>query len=269
MTTPPESSLAKPRLPLSKFAAILNLHDKDGLPLLIVGGHSVNAWAHYFLSKRPEIAQFQPFTSKDLDCLGTLDDIWILKEKSGWEWLPGKADTKEFVAGALRYQENPEAPILLLEVLKHAQGASPEEIIDRAVQIEITPEERHIVRVPDPLLLLKMKIENAVSFQQDDPARPRQDIKHVRMLTICTHAFLEELLETQSTEKAMVLIAQDALKRFLQIQENHPTKLFIEKYGLSLADCVPRIFIDLAMCNTTQMIQIAKLMKQAGFLKTE
>jgi len=192
-----------------------------------------------------------------------------LKEKSGWEWIPGKADTKEFIAGALRYQEKPGAPILLLEVLKRAQGASLDEIIDRAVQIEITPEERHVVRVPDPLLLLKMKIENAVSFQQDDPTKPRQDIKHVRMLMICTNAFLEELLETQPTKKAKVLIAQDALKRLREIQANHPTKLFIEKYGLNLADCLPPIFLDLATRNTTQTIQIAKLMRQAGFFKAE
>ena len=89
------------------------------------------------------------------------------------------------------------------------------------------------------------------------------------MLMICTNAFLEELLETQPTKKAKVLIAQDALKRLREIQANHPTKLFIEKYGLNLADCLPPIFLDLATRNTTQTIQIAKLMRQAGFFKAE
>ncbi len=83
MTTSSEPSFAKPRLPLFKFATILNLRDSSGASLLIVGGHSVNAWAHLLLSLVPKSrsvrALYEPFTSKDLDLLGSLEDICIFK----------------------------------------------------------------------------------------------------------------------------------------------------------------------------------------------
>lgn len=49
------------------------------------------------------------------------------------------------------------------------------------------------VRVLDPVLLLAGKIRNAVDIEQNQPDRPRQDVKHVTMVGLCVPNFLEDL----------------------------------------------------------------------------
>jgi hypothetical protein len=49
------------------------------------------------------------------------------------------------------------------------------------------------VRVLDPVLLLAGKIRNAVDIEQNQPDRPRQDVKHVTMLGLCVPHFLEDV----------------------------------------------------------------------------
>lgn len=43
-------------------------------PPVVVGGHAASLWSLYFLSKGiSELARYLPFTSKDLDLVGTMD----------------------------------------------------------------------------------------------------------------------------------------------------------------------------------------------------
>src|SRR5262249_943099 len=49
------------------------------------------------------------------------------------------------------------------------------------------------VRVLDPVLLLHGKIRNAVDIEQNQPEKPRQDVKHVAMLGLCVPRFLEDM----------------------------------------------------------------------------
>jgi hypothetical protein len=54
------------------FAEILKPADAT-VPPVIVGGHSVGLWSRYFLSRGvPELAEYLPFRSKDLDIVGTI-----------------------------------------------------------------------------------------------------------------------------------------------------------------------------------------------------
>lgn len=56
---------------ISEFADIFALGD-DCEPPVVVGGHAVNMWGHYYMHRgMSELCGYLPFTSKDLDLVGT------------------------------------------------------------------------------------------------------------------------------------------------------------------------------------------------------
>jgi hypothetical protein len=58
---------------VADFADILSPMDGSEPPV-IVGGHAVNLWSLYFLANGVAgLERYLPFTSKDLDLVGTMD----------------------------------------------------------------------------------------------------------------------------------------------------------------------------------------------------
>jgi hypothetical protein len=62
---------AREETDISDFADILVSGD-DSDPPVVVGGHAVNMWSHYYMHKgMSELSRYLPFTSKDLDLVGS------------------------------------------------------------------------------------------------------------------------------------------------------------------------------------------------------
>jgi hypothetical protein len=78
MTTPDRETGEGTRI--EEFASVLAPVDGSDKPVL-VGGHAANLWSQHFLVLgRKELAAFMPFTSKDLDLIGTgelLQRLWV------------------------------------------------------------------------------------------------------------------------------------------------------------------------------------------------
>ncbi len=62
------------RTGLEPFRSVLTQRDATGRPFVIVGGQAANIWAAYYLPREPRLQAHFPFTSKDLDLVGTKDD---------------------------------------------------------------------------------------------------------------------------------------------------------------------------------------------------
>jgi hypothetical protein len=93
---------------------------------------------------------------------------------------------------------------LVADFLSEIKGVSYETIVESARTGSVgVPEtsESVTVRVLDPVLLLAGKIRNAVDIEQNQPEKPRQDVKHVAMLALCVPHFLEDL-RAQTTGRA-------------------------------------------------------------------
>jgi hypothetical protein len=68
MTQPRKSPV--PETSVTEFAEIVAPKDGSEAPV-VVGGHAVNLWSEYYLSKGVgKLATYMPFTSKDLDLVG-------------------------------------------------------------------------------------------------------------------------------------------------------------------------------------------------------
>jgi len=64
------------RTELDDFLAILTQPGDDGKPFIVVGGHAVNYWAKLYLPREPRLRSHLPFTSKDLDVIGSEASAW-------------------------------------------------------------------------------------------------------------------------------------------------------------------------------------------------
>ena len=134
-----------------------------------------------------------PFTSKDLDLIGTKDDAARVAANIGWHFClpPVAGGPVEAVLSA-----EPSGQGLKVEFLREIKGVRHEAIVAYARENVISSpdgQEPFSVRVLDPVLLLAGKIRNAVDIEQDLPGKRRQDVKHVTMLALCVPHFLEDV----------------------------------------------------------------------------
>lgn len=172
----------RPETQVADFAEIL-LPTDGSEPPVIVGGHAVNLWAVYFLSRGVgELSQYLPFTSKDLDLVGTWDLLECLHER-----LKGKlsrSEPRSPVLGRL-VVSSPSGEELTIEVLHTVNGLDFKEL-GRTIDLQA---DDVFGRVLMPHLVLKAKIENAVTIDQTG----RNDVKHVGMMILGVRAFITEL----------------------------------------------------------------------------
>jgi hypothetical protein len=174
--------IPRPETHVADFADILSPPDGSEPPV-IVGGHAVNLWAMYFLSTGvDELSKHLPFTSKDLDLVGTWDLLERLHQR-----LKGKlarSEPRSPVLGRL-VVPSPSGEDLTIEVLHTVKGLDFKELA-RTVDLQA---DEVFGRVLMPHLVLKAKIENAVTIEQSG----RNDVKHVGMMILVVRAFISEL----------------------------------------------------------------------------
>ncbi len=150
---------------------------------MVVGGHAVNLWALHFLKEGvSELEELQPFTSKDLDVIGTTKHLEALHLKlKGKIW---RSEPRSPVIGRLELPFG--EGVRIVEVLHTVKGLHFGEI-EKNVDLEW---EGLTARVVLPHLMLKAKIANSVEIDQSE----RNDVRHVRAMIHCTRAFVLGLL---------------------------------------------------------------------------
>lgn len=182
---------------ISDFADILAPRQDCDTPV-VVGGHAVNLWSHYYMHKGvSELRCYRPFTSKDLDLVGTAGLLERLHLQ-----LKGNLKRSEPRSPVLGRIESPRpgGGVLSVEVLHTVKGLNSKDL-GRTMDLVIDELE---ARVLLPHLALKAKIENAADISQEG----RNDVKHVRMMILCMRAFIVEFAglvrEGKVSERALV-----------------------------------------------------------------
>jgi hypothetical protein len=194
--TDPEN-LPDPGTTISEFAGILTSAEGDEVPT-VVGGHAVNLWSEYFMAQGEKaLAAFIPFTSKDLDLVGSADLLERL-HKSHRGRL-SRSEPRSPVLGRLD-MERERGGILRVEVLHMVNGLSRDDL-SRTMELRVS---ETVARVLLPHVILKAKLENTLTIDQSG----RNDVKHVRMMILCVNAFVRQLvgnvIEGRLTERALV-----------------------------------------------------------------
>lgn len=173
------------RFSLEQFAGVLHIRNASGLPFILIGGQAVNYWATRYLAQEPHLKSWQPFTSKDIDFQGHLDDVLRTANLLG---RPARRPHKRMMtafAGGVSWPIGDE--ISQVEFVRTLPGVKPSEVGRLAITHTIG---EHTIRVVDPISLLTCKLNLALTVDQTH----RRDTDHVRILILCTRAFLRETL---------------------------------------------------------------------------
>lgn len=188
-----EADSARNRTELDDFLDMLAQTGDDGKPFIVVGGHAVNYWAKLYLPRERRLREYLPFTSKDLDVIGSEASAKRVAQALGWQYSPPIMGGGP-VQGVITSPAS--AKPLTVEFLWEIKGVPHQAIQEFVRENSFQPEGRSrvvTVRVLDPVLLLHGKIRNAVDIEQAQPEKPRQDVKHVAMLGLCVPHFLEDV----------------------------------------------------------------------------
>ena len=127
----------------------------------MVGGHAVNLWSHYYMHKgMSELCRYLPFSSKDLDLVGTVGLLERLHLQ-----LKGnlkRSEPRSPVLGRIELPR-PGGGVLLVEVLHTVKGLNQKEL-GRTMNLVVGDLK---ARVLLPHMVLKAKIENAADIDQE------------------------------------------------------------------------------------------------------
>jgi hypothetical protein len=186
---------------VTDFADVLLPQDRLGRPV-VVGGHAVNLWASYFLAAGcSPLAEFLPFTSKDLDFVGTVEQLEALHRRFSGTKKMGQPRSPVVGRLELPFRDG----VRIVELLHTVKGLSFEEL-KRHIDITVVG---MTARVLLPQIVLKAKIENSATIDQEG----RNDVKHVAMMIRCNRAFIRELLESareeQVTQRQVVNVLEE------------------------------------------------------------
>lgn len=194
--TPPQHGDV-PETTLEDFAALVRPPEGEDPPI-VVGGHSVNLWSEYFLNRDvKELLGYLPFTSKDLDLVGSWELLSRLHEAH--QGTIRRSEPRSPVLGRIDI-EREGGGLLRVEVLHEVKGLDARDL-ERTMEVGVG---RVVARVLMPHLILKAKIENAASIPQEG----RNDVKHVHMMILCVRAFIREFAgyvgEGRSSDRALI-----------------------------------------------------------------
>jgi len=203
MTAPEESGAQDTRV--SDFAAFVCPKEGEEPPI-VVGGHAVNLWSEYYLAREvKELLGYLPFTSKDLDLIGSLGLLDRLHETHKGKL--SRSEPRSPVLGRIDV-ERVGGGFLRVEVLHTVKGLDAKDL-SRTMEVGIG---EVAARVLMPHLVLKVKIENAESIPQDG----RNDVKHVHMMILCVRAFIREFAEYvregRASDRALINVLEETLE---------------------------------------------------------
>jgi len=241
------------RTELEDFLAVLAQPGDEGQPFIVVGGHGANYWAKLYLPREPRLATHLPFTSKDLDLVGSRASALRVAQILGWTFLEPPIRGGP-VQGVISSSAEPTP--LTVEFLTEIKGVPADTIrvFTRANLIRPEGTERPMpIRVLDPVMLLAGKVRNAVDIGQDAPERPRQDVKHVAMLGLCVPHFLVDLLaESPAATQAEMLQKYAAV--LAALKRSYSGRTFEARHPGTIhwADLVPAVIKQVALDETTR-----------------
>jgi hypothetical protein len=181
--------------------------------LVVVAGQAVNFWAERYSADEPRLAPLRPFTSRDLDLLGTIANAYRLAEEAHAaveQPLKRKSGASPVVANVSVATGN---VIRSVQFLRHVRGVTNDEITQNAIPFKVGEVK---VYFADPITTLKAKLHNLVELEQTG----RQDAKHIELLRLCIPFFLgAQLIAADNTDEA----AKESLRsiqRVLKLSES-------------------------------------------------
>ena len=179
--------------------------------IIIVGGQAVNFWADRYAPDKPELLAYRPFTSRDLDLLGSLADAYQLASKTHSVLEKPRRGAASPVLANIEVKTG--GVVRSVQFLKSVRGVTNREIDDKAVPFSVGDAK---IYVADPISMLKSKLHNLVELDQ----RGRNDRNHVEILRFCVRLFLDRQLTAADETDAAARQCLRNIQRILELSRS-------------------------------------------------
>lgn len=171
------------------------------LDVVVVGGQAVNLWAYQYYKTSPQLQQYLPFASEDLDFYGGKIEAVICQETLGGKVILNRDFDPSPNAGVVLvdYQNK----TLRIDFLASVYGLNDAEITGTALTFLGQDKLKNItLKILHPILCLEGKLRCLRGL----PQQSRQDLKHSKILIICVNKFLSDLISQNPPRTSLKLI---------------------------------------------------------------
>ena len=215
---------------LEQFIAVLGACEEIGHPHVLIGGQAVYFWATRYVDEETSLEQLRPFTSSDIDFHGGRTDVLRLAEKLGRRAEFPPAHVLTSLVGMI--------PLTIgnarssVEFVRQVAGVKAGDISKFAVEREFNGTK---IRVLDPISLMIGKTNLALTVDQ----KQRRDVDHLRIMVVCTRAFLRETLAGVEAGELPARGWLGAVERVLKLAESADGKKAARKLRVVWREALP------------------------------
>ena len=166
--------------------------------LIVIGGQALNYWCDRYQANSPELNQYGPFASKDLDFQGSQDLARWSSEQLDGEYSPGFGSKGTRLNGVVRvFDENRELR-LQVDFLQSPYGLNADETIKFSAKVEFsgkldthTPTKAIGARVMHPLHCLESRLHNVLGLP--DQYDNDHGLRQLKAAIVCLRSFIEDI----------------------------------------------------------------------------
>lgn len=196
------------------------LQDLD-LDIVLVGGQAINFWAINYRDRLPELEQYLPFSSEDIDFYGGRLEANAVHQILGGDLTLNKNFDRSSNAGVL--VTNYQGKKLRIDFLSSVFGLNDDEISQTALIYQGKEQLAGLkLAVLNPILCLEGKLKSLVGL----PQAGRQDLKHLKMSIPIVRVYLSSIFQHNQPKTGLKLIERiwerairdDGLQVYLQHQ---------------------------------------------------
>lgn len=212
------------------LAVFLAKISEANLEIVLVGGQSINLWAVHYADQIPELDQYRPFASKDIDFYG------------------GKAEAIEchrILGGTITlnvdFDPSPNTGVLVVpngdqplrvDFLGSVYGVGDVELLGSAMVFQ-GQDRLAGIQLPtlNPMLCLEGKLKSTVGL----PQQGRQDLKHLQMSILFAKQYIKDTLMAD-TRKGLKLI-----ERLLFNARGDAGLTCWDRHGVEIESAIPTV----------------------------
>ncbi len=201
------------------------------MPYILIGGQAVNYWAERFIDVEPDLFEFKPFTSADIDFLGSREDVPRIARQLGvlGERVPHPLDITA-LSGVIPVRLGDQ--IIKLEIVREIFGLKRAKVQEVAVHARWKNLE---IRVVDPVSLLQVKAKLALTVSQKE----RRDLDHVKILVYCVRAFVREALQAVEQDASLSRGWLGAIEKTLALTESTTGTRLARRFAVDWSRILP------------------------------
>ena len=229
------------RYQLTQFKSLFEKLTASSEGFVLIGGQAVNYWAERYLSQERELAKLSPFTSADIDFLGTREDVAKLGKLVGREPLYPSWHALTMLAGVIPCKL--EAGETEIEVVRSVPRSTADEV--RATSLVVMHEGLRL-HVINPIVLLRSKAGLARTIAQEG----RQDVYHLRVMLLCVRGFLRELLYSVTSGEITARDWLNIVKDLLTFTESDLGRNVAKQYGIEWVKVLPELDLSQVTSQT-------------------